>query len=67
MNRDSQPTNRELLEAIFALRAFTETGLQRLDAKVDLLRLDMNRRFDRVHQDLDELKVRVTRLEAGRA
>jgi len=34
-----------------------------LDAKIDILRFDMNTRFDRVYDDLDELKTRVARLE----
>jgi hypothetical protein len=35
MNEGAQPTNGELLAAIVALHAFTETGLQRLDRKID--------------------------------
>ena len=37
MNDDSQPTNGELLQAILALHAFTEAGLQRLDSRIDRL------------------------------
>ena len=84
MNEGSQPTTAELLQAILALHAFTEAGLQRLDSrmdglalrmdghdsrfdgldnKVERLRYDMNRRFDHVYGELDEIKSRVTRLE----
>ena len=34
------------MAAIVSLHAFTEAGLQRNDAKIDLLRSDMDRRFD---------------------
>jgi hypothetical protein len=85
MNEGSLPTTAELLQAIVALHAFTEAGLQRLDSridrldgtidrlggkldrkidsKVDGLRYDMNKRFDHVYGELDEIKTRITRLE----
>jgi hypothetical protein len=77
MNEGAQPTNGELLAAIVALHAFTETdarlgtridGLEAsLGTKIERLEITMNRRFDRVYDDLDELKARVTRLEVDRA
>jgi hypothetical protein len=61
----------EILDAIVSLHAFTERGLQMLQAElrgeIGSLRYDMNKRFDRVDQRFDRLEERVARLEHGRA
>jgi hypothetical protein len=73
----SDATPNAILEAILNLHAFTESSLKtldmkigsleaRLDAKIDSLRYDMNKRFDRVDERFDRLEMRVGRLEHNR-
>ena len=56
MNEDAQPTTGELLQAIVALHAFTEAGLQRLDAKIDGVDRKIDVKTDGVDRRIDGLR-----------
>ena len=53
MTEGAQPTAGELLKAILALHAFTETGLRRLDSRIDRLDAKVDG-LDAKREGLDE-------------
>jgi hypothetical protein len=53
-----------LMEALISLRDATASGFARVDHDMQVLRHDMNRRFDLVDDRFDEVDRRFDRLES---